>query len=116
LTVPNSSTLMVQNCPIGTLDTAWLGTSYMRVRRCLVLKIISRGMPTLSTSQLQAKHVLHWLEKGTRQRCHVCSAQKKQSKTTYACLKCNMAICVMPCFKIHVLTSTHIERSKSHTW
>jgi hypothetical protein len=80
---------------------------------------IIQGMPTLSTSRLETKHVLHWLEKGRRWRCHVCSMQKKQSKTIYACLKCNVALCVMfqglP-FQIHVLTPTDIGRSGSHTW
>jgi hypothetical protein len=62
---------------------------------------IIQGMPTLSTSWLEAKHILHWLEKGRRRRCHTCSAQKKQSKTIYACPKCNVALCVMPCFKVY---------------
>jgi hypothetical protein len=39
--------------------------------RVLGTQIIPQGMPTLSTRQLEAKHVLHWLEKGKRQRCRV---------------------------------------------
>jgi hypothetical protein len=62
---------------------------------------IPQGMPTLSTSQMEAKHFLHWLKKGKKWRCCVCFAQKKQSKTIYACLKCNMALCVMLCFKVY---------------
>jgi hypothetical protein len=73
--------------------------------RVLGTKIVPQGMPTLSTSRLEAEHGLHWLEKGTRWRCHVCSAQKKQVKTIYACLKCNGVLCVMLCFKIHHLKS-----------
>jgi hypothetical protein len=68
--------------------------------RVLCTQII-QGMPTLSTSRLESKHVLHWLEKGRRQRCRVYSAQKKQSKTIYACPKCNVALCVVPCFKVY---------------
>jgi hypothetical protein len=56
--------------------------------KVLHTQIIPQGMPTLSTSPLEAKHILYWLEKG---RYLVCSTQKKQSKTIYACPKCNMA-------------------------
>jgi hypothetical protein len=69
--------------------------------RVLGTQIIPQGMPTLSTSRLEAKHVLHWLEKRRRHRCHVCSTQKKQSKKIYACPKCNMALCVVLCFKVY---------------
>jgi len=30
-------------------------------------------IPTLSTSQLDARHILHWPGKGMQQRCHICS-------------------------------------------
>jgi hypothetical protein len=43
----------------------------------------------------------------------VCSAQNKQSKTIYACLKCNMVLCVMPCFKIYHSKSTYLHRKKT---
>jgi hypothetical protein len=69
-------------------------------------QIIPHGMPTLSTSQLEAKHILHWLEEGKRWRWCEGSAQKKQSKTIYACLKCNVALYVVPCFKVYHLKST----------
>jgi hypothetical protein len=64
-------------------------------------QITPQGMPTLSTSRLEAKYVLHWLERGTPRRCRVCSARKKQSRTIYVCPKCNVALCVVPCFKIY---------------
>jgi hypothetical protein len=37
-----SSTLAVQNCPIGTFNSAWLGTSYRREEGCLVLTLYHR--------------------------------------------------------------------------
>jgi len=41
-------------------------------------QIIPQGMPNLSTSQLEAKHILHWLEKGTRWRCHAFYAKEAE--------------------------------------
>jgi hypothetical protein len=69
--------------------------------RVLGSQIIPQGMPTPSTSRLEAKYSLHYLEKGKRQRCHMFSMQKKQSKTIYACPNCNVVLCVMLCFKIY---------------
>jgi hypothetical protein len=41
-------------------------------------KNTSLGMPTLSTSQLEAKHVLHWLETRIQWRCHVFHEKKAE--------------------------------------
>jgi hypothetical protein len=80
--------------------------------RVLGTRIIPQGMPTLSTSLLEAKQLLHWLEKWKRRRCRVCSAQKKQNKTIYACSKCNVALCVVPCIKTYHSKSTFRHQPK----
>jgi len=62
-------------------------------------------MPTLSTSQLEARHILHWTEKGMKRKCYVCSVRKKQSRIIYICPKCNVVLWVVPCFKIYQMHS-----------
>jgi len=69
-------------------------------------QIIPLGMPTLSTSWLEVRYSMHWLEKGSKQRGHVCFARKKLSRTIYVHPKCNMTLCVMLCFKIYNMYST----------
>jgi hypothetical protein len=70
--------------------------------RVLCTQIILQGMPTLSTSWLGSQtHSALARERDKAEVLCVCSTQKKQSKTIYACPKCNVASCVMPCFKIY---------------
>jgi hypothetical protein len=63
-------------------------------------QITPQGMPTLSTSRLESRHNQHWPQKGTARRCRVCSA-KKYTRTRNICPKCNVALCVDPCFRIY---------------
>jgi hypothetical protein len=65
-----------------------------------------QGMPTLSTSQLEARNNMHCLKKGNKYGCHVCSMKKKLSRTVYACPKYNVGLCVVLCFKIYHMQST----------
>jgi len=44
--------------------------------RVLGPQMIQHGMPTISTSQLEASHVLHWIEKGTVCKCRVCHKEE----------------------------------------
>jgi len=68
-------------------------------------EVTPQGMPTLPTSWLEVRHVMHWLEKGTLCRCLVCFVRKKQSRTIYVCPKCKVALCVVLCFKIYHIHS-----------
>jgi hypothetical protein len=88
--------------------------------RLLGTQIISQGVPTLSTSRLEAKHVLHWLEKGTTG--VVCVFWEKEAESgnlymseTQRGVVCRAVFQDIP-FEIHVLIPTNIGRSGSHTW
>jgi len=63
--------------------------------RVLGSQITPQGMPTLSTIQLEVRYSMHWPDKGTAHRCHVCSMNKKHSRAIIICPKCNMALCVV---------------------
>ncbi|XP_018371355.1 PREDICTED: piggyBac transposable element-derived protein 4 [Trachymyrmex cornetzi] len=40
----------------------------------------------------------------TKKRCYMCSLEKKRKESKYCCKKCNVALCVVPCFeKYHTL-------------
>jgi hypothetical protein len=39
-------------------------------------------------------------EKASFRRCFVCSKKKKNTRTAYWCGKCEIALCVVPCFEV----------------
>ena len=47
---------------------------------------------------LDSRYNKHWPEKCSKLRCRVCSARGKRSGTAYKCAKCNVSLCVAPCF------------------
>jgi predicted nucleic acid binding AN1-type Zn finger protein len=64
----------------------------------------TRGRPTTSTSQptrLDSRHNEHWLSDGRRVRCRVCAAKNKETRTKFSCSKCNVGLCVDPCFRVY---------------
>ena len=48
--------------------------------------------------RLDSRYNKHWPEKCSKIRCRVCSARGKRSGTAYKCSKCNVGLCVAPCF------------------
>jgi hypothetical protein len=66
-----------------------------------------QGMPNLSASQFDMRHILHWLMKGKQQSCRVFC--KKQIRKTHICPKRNVALYVMTCTP-NSNTNTTIEK------
>jgi hypothetical protein len=59
------------------------------------------GRPSAAATnamRLGSRHHQHWLAKSNTLRCRVCSARGVRKGTTYKCYKCNVGLCVMPCF------------------
>jgi hypothetical protein len=60
---------------------------------------------TLSLILIQDYSTEHTFERRRRRKCHVCynttTAPKKETKTTYECVECNVGLCVVPCFEIY---------------
>jgi hypothetical protein len=95
--------------------------------RVLGAQIIPQGMPTLSTGWLEAKHVLHWLEKGRRQRC--CVPHKRSrvrqfmhiQNAMWHCVSCQVSRYTIqnPCFDTNKLWKkqiTHLVSTTSITY
>jgi len=65
------------------------------------LRLTARHFPSL----IEGYSVEGTSERTERRRCHVCSnttiAQKKDTKTRYECVQCNIGLCVVPCFELY---------------
>jgi len=58
------------------------------------------GRPSVAAANIVRleSHNQHWPAKSSKLRCHVCSVHGQQRGTTYKCKKCNVGLCVEPCF------------------
>jgi hypothetical protein len=48
--------------------------------------------------QLESRHNQHWPAKSTQVCCLVCSSRGQRKTTVYKCAKCDVGLCVVPCF------------------
>ena len=71
------------------------GRSQDRPTPSLVGRPIAAAANVMRLDSLYNKH---WPEKCSNLRCRVCSARGKRSGTAYKCAKCNVGLCVAPCF------------------
>jgi hypothetical protein len=72
-------------------------------------QIIPQGMPTLSTSQLEAKHILHWLEKG---RGVVCVPHKSSRVRQFMHVQNAMWHCVSCCVSRYTIQNPCFDTNK----
>lgn len=59
------------------------------------------GRPSAAATnvmRLGSRHHKHWPAKSNKIRCRVCSARGVRKGTTYKCAKCNVGLCMVPCF------------------
>jgi hypothetical protein len=68
-------------------------------------QITLQGMPTLSTSQLEVRYFCTGLRKGQSRGVVGILLERSKNRAIYVCLNCSVALCVMPCFKIHHMHS-----------
>jgi len=65
------------------------------------MRLTARHFPSL----IQEYSTKHTSERRRRRKCHVCynttTTQKKETKTTYECVECNVGLCVVPCFELY---------------
>jgi len=61
------------------------------------------GRPSLGAKnvlQLESRHNKHWPAKSSTQlRCHPCSSRGQRKGTVYKCTRCDVGLCVVPCFE-----------------
>jgi len=60
------------------------------------------GRPSAAATnvlQLKSHHTKHWPAKSsTNLRCCVCSSRGQRKRTVYMCARCDVGLCVVPCF------------------
>jgi hypothetical protein len=60
------------------------------------------GRPSAAAANVMrrdSRHNLHWPAKRKNNiRCRVCSERGQQKTTIYKCAKCDVGLCVVPCF------------------
>jgi len=59
------------------------------------------GRPSTAAAnvvRLESRHNQHWPAKSTQVRCRVCSSRGQRKTTVYKCAKCDVGLCVVPCF------------------
>jgi hypothetical protein len=50
--------------------------------------------------QLEDHHHKHWPVKSSNQlHCHLCSSRGQRKGTAYKCARCDVGLCVVPCFE-----------------
>jgi len=61
------------------------------------------GRPSAATTnvlQLESCYNKHWPAKSsTHLRCHRCSSRGQRKHTVYKCARCDVGLCVVPCFE-----------------
>ena len=59
------------------------------------------GTPSAAAANivwLERRHNQHWPVKSTQLHCRVCSSRGQRLTTVYKCAKCDVGLCVVPCF------------------
>jgi len=59
------------------------------------------GRPSAAAAnivRLDIRHNQHWPAKSTQLHCHLCSTRGQRKTTVYMCAKCDIGLCVVPCF------------------
>jgi len=60
------------------------------------------GRPSAAATnvlRLKSRHNKHWPAKSsTNLRCRVCSSRGQRKRTVYMCARCDVGLCVVPCF------------------
>ena len=59
------------------------------------------GRPSVAATnvRLESRHNKHWpVQSSTKLHCRLCSSHKQRKGTVYKCTKCDMGLCVVPCF------------------
>jgi len=59
------------------------------------------GRPSAAAAnvmRLDSRHNQHWPAKSIKLRCRVCSVHGQRRGTIYKCAKCNVGLCMVPCF------------------
>ena len=71
-----------------------------RSHYCPTLSMLGRLSATAANvMRLDSRHNQHWPAKHKNNiRCHVCSERGHQKTTIYKCAKCDVGLCVVPCF------------------
>ena len=62
------------------------------------------GRPNAEASnimRLESRHNQHWPAKCSLLRCRLCSAHGVRKSTAYKCAKCDVGLCVVPCFGVY---------------
>jgi hypothetical protein len=70
-------------------------------------------------ARLEWRQNEHWPAKGNKLCCRVCSARGKTTQTIYQCVKCQVGLCVMPCFRITIqkqIYSYHRRSQQTGEW
>ena len=57
-----------------------------------------QGVAAANIVWFESHHNQHWPAKSTQVRCHVCSSHGQRKTTVYKCAKCDVGLCVVPCF------------------
>jgi len=71
-----------------------------RSQYCSAPSLVGRpSAAAANVMRLDSCHNQHWSAKHKNNiRCHVCSEQGQQRTTIYKCAKCDVGLCVVPCF------------------
>ena len=51
-----------------------------------------------NVTRFESRHNQHWPVKSSQLRCRLCSARGVRKGTVYKCAKCDVGLCVVPCF------------------
>ena len=60
------------------------------------------GRPSLGAKNVlrhKSRHNKHWPVKSTQLNCRLCSSRSQRKRKVYKCARCNVGLCVVPCFK-----------------
>jgi len=59
------------------------------------------GRPSVAAAnivRLESCHNQHWPAKSTQFLCRLCSSHSQRKTTVYKCAKCDVGLCMVPCF------------------
>ena len=70
-----------------------------RNQDCPTPSLVGRpSVASANTARLDSRNNKHWPAKTTKLRCRLCSVHGQRKGTAFKCAKCEVGLCVVPCF------------------
>ena len=102
------------HCDVRLLLVRYLIEEAGKSQDCPTPRLVGRpSADATNVVLLKSHHNQHWPAKSSTQlHCHLCSSRGQRKGTVYKCARCDMGLCVVPCFAEY---HTRVNFKSPHT-